>query len=690
MKVLNNATSIAIGIDVGGTFTDLVAQRDGCDFVVKVPTTPHDQSVGVMAALQELGSSLGLELRELLECTELIVHGTTVGTNAMLEFRGANTYMLTTKGFRDILDIRRNYREAAFDLTLKPPFPIVPRHKRLAVRGRIDSAGTEVSPLSREDVLRAAEQMRLGGAESVAVCYLFSFLNPEHEVATRDILTEVLGDIPVSLSHEVLPKIREYERFSTTAVDAYTTPVLTKYLNRLQDQLHANGYGPDLYVMRSNGGMTQIGGVEIRGSELLLSGPAAGVVASARIGAQIEVPDLITLDMGGTSCDVALIEAGQPRLGAEAWISRHRVSVPLIDVTTIGAGGGSLAWVDDGRALRIGPESAGSVPGPACYGRGGTRPTVSDANLLLGLLPESLGSSLTLDRAAAEAAVQEHVATPLGMSVLDSALAIREVVNQSMVNAVRVVSLERGKDPRDFALMPFGGAGPVHAAPLARELGMTRVVVPRTYAPVLCALGDAISDVRETRIQSFYARGASLNIDELVGVFDLMDTAAIKVLPPIAANSEGFVERHLEMRYQGQTHEAAVPIHDGEWPFDPGHWASVRQRFDQIHQEQFSFARPESEVEIVTLRLDRWVQRERGPSGSAGPATKVPPARRLARFPDRPDQEQVPVYHGPSLAPGEELTGPALIDEGNTTIVVLNGQKMYVLDDKAYVIEEIK
>lgn len=682
--------SIAIGIDVGGTFTDLVAQTPMGDIVAKVPTVSRNQAEGVLNGLQQLASTLDIDVPTLLSRTHIIVHGTTVGTNAMLEFSGTAAWMLTNSGFRDIVDIRRNYREAVFDLRLPPPHPIVPRRRRIPINGRIGAEGQEMIALDEGAVVAAAGQMSRSGVESVAVCYLFSFLNPTHELRTREILRAELGDIHISLSHEVVPRIREYERFSTAAVDAYVTPTLARYLRSLEGRLRELGYTAPLSVMRSNGGLTDVGRASAHGVDLLFSGPAAGVVAGARIGEPIGCRELITLDMGGTSCDVSVIQQGQPRIGGETWMSRHKISSPVIDIATIGAGGGSIAWVDTGGALRIGPESAGSTPGPACYGGGGTRPTVTDANLVLGLLGERLGGTMRLDRDAAERAIVDHVAGPLRLSVIEAAQAIYTVVNQNMANAVRVVSLERGIDPREFSLMVFGGAGPLHAPMVARELSISRVIVPRQYAPVLCALGDVLSDLRETRIRSFYARSSQLSFDDLNNRLDAVVHEAKSGLPALATDLPTVVERALEMRYKGQTHEVVVPVSEAEVPVSAESWQVLRARFDDLHKEQYSFSHDGAEVEIINLRVDALARRGRDVDPRVAPPNGQPvhSESRNVWLPDAHGQVEVPVVNGEQLAPGSRLQGPVLIVEPNTTVVVLEGGHVEVGTDPVYSIEE--
>ncbi|MFN8204827.1 MAG: hydantoinase/oxoprolinase family protein [Solirubrobacteraceae bacterium] len=404
-----------IGVDVGGTFTDLVCvAADGGALTAKVPSTPADQGVGVVEGIAKLAQESGRSLHELLADTEMIVHGTTVATNTMIEWSGANTYLLTTRGFRDLIDIRRNYKESAFDLRLAPPYPIVPRRRRIPIAERVADTGEVVTPLAEDEVRAAARRLAAEGAEAVAVCFLFSFVAPAHELRVREILHEQLPSLHVSLSHEVLPKIREFERLSTTIVDAYVAPKLRRYLEALEHRLQDGGFSGDFLIMRSNGGVADVTRAAASGVQLVASGPAGGVVAASSLGAAAGDRDLLTLDMGGTSADISLIRDSTPSVSMDSWFSRYRVAVPLVDVASIGAGGGSIAWVDDGGGLRIGPASAGSVPGPACYARGGTAATVTDANLVLGYIGAGsfLGGTMPLDLEAARRVIAADVGDP--------------------------------------------------------------------------------------------------------------------------------------------------------------------------------------------------------------------------------------------------------------------------------------
>jgi N-methylhydantoinase A len=679
-----------IGIDVGGTFTDLVCVGgSGQALTAKVPSTPADQSEGVMNGIASLAGLAGVAVDALLAETAMIVHGTTVATNAMIEWSGAKTYLLTTRGFRDIIDIRRNYKEAAFDIRLPAPYPIVPRRRRIPITERVTAAGEIITPLAEDEVRAAAERMAAEGAESVAVCFLFSFMAPEHEQRAREIIHEVLPDIHVSLSHEVLPKIREFERLSTTIVDAYVTPKMHRYLTRLKDTLADHGYGGDFFIMRSNGGVVDVTRAADSGVQLVASGPAGGVVAASSIGSASGERNLLTLDMGGTSADVSLIRDGTPSVSMDSWFSRYRVAVPLVDVTSIGAGGGSIAWIDDGGALRIGPESAGSFPGPACYGRGGTRATVTDANLILGNIGADsfLGGAMALDLEAARRAMQASVADPLGLSVDEAAAAVLRIVNHNMANALRVISIEKGYDIRDFSLMAFGGGGPLHASALMQELRVRRILVPRGNASVLCALGDVLADIRESRSRGYYARSESVDLAALSQAIDTMVDEADALMGEQARTLRRVVECSLEMRYKGQTHEVTVPIGPGLAP-TPEAWAAAQQKFHERHHQRFSYSRPGAETEIVGLQVDRFALRPKPDMGAVGAGRDAAPRRRPVYFAEAGGPVDTPVHSGADLGLGFSAAGPLVIEEANTSVVVMPGQRISLAAGNVYMIED--
>lgn len=691
----------AIGVDVGGTFTDFVlVNHDGTIETAKVPSTPEDQSVGVIDGLSKLAEARGVSIEALMGGCSYLVHGTTVATNLMLEMKGSITGILTTKGFRDIIDIRRNYREADFDIRERAPEPLVPRRRRLGVTERIDSEGQVVTALDEDHVREAVQALVAQDVTSIAVCYLFSFLNPAHELRTREIIAEVAPQIRVSLSHEVLPKMREFERVSTTAVDAFVTPKLADYLSRLADALKQRGFEGEVYVMSANGGMLPLTQAAHHGAQLVLSGPAGGVVAgsllSQRFGAS---GDAITVDMGGTSYDICLIEGGSPVVNSDAWMNRYRIAVPTLDMNAIGAGGGSIAQVDVAGGLRVGPESAGAVPGPACFGRGGTVPTVTDANLYLGLLSDDsfLGGAMKLDRDAAERAIEEHVAKPLGVSTAEAAAGMSTVVNNAMANGIRAVSIARGHDPRDFTLIAFGGAGPIHAGRQAKELGIRKLIVPKE-ASVLCALGDVLSDILLTKSRGLYARASALEADVLDAALSEAMEQGIAEVSVVESVTSIEVEVYLEMHYLQQTHDLLIPAAtkvtaDGDGrvrrvTLDADGLRETITRFHEMHERLYTFSKPQEDVEIIGVRVDVRGVRPKPElvfsESGAGDVEKARIGERPVYMPDEGEFVDTPIYSGDLMRPGHELDGPAVIQERDTTVVAYTGDHVKVLPDLSY------
>jgi N-methylhydantoinase A len=572
-----------LGVDVGGTFTDAVLIDDGAVHTAKVPTTPGDESTGVMnataAVLRRAGADSG--------AVEAFAHGMTVGTNALLEERGARTALIATRGFADLLEIGRQTRPHLYRLCAANPAPLVEPDLRLEADERIGPDGV-VSALGAEEPERLAELLRESGAESVAICLLFSYLDPGHERQIAAHLRERLPDLHVSTSHEVLPRFREYERCSTTAIDAYLSPLLGRYLGWLGEAAAGAGL-PQPLVMQSSGGVAPADEAARAGAWSVLSGPAGGAVGAGLLARVSGNGNALGFDMGGTSCDVCVIEDGEVRRTDSREIGGRPIQLPMVDVHTVGAGGGSVGWHDSGGALRVGPRSAGAVPGPACYGHGGTEPTVTDANLLLGHLAadSELAGGVVLDAEAAAAAVAA-LGRPLGLAPLETAAGIVRVANQEMVRALRVVTVERGIDPRGFALLPFGGAGPMHAAAIAAELGIETILCPRASG-VLSALGLCASDRRRDSTRTVMLSGDGLSAARVATV----------VAELISANDLYGAEPELvyEMRYAGQAFELPVP-----GPVDPDP-ADLRLRFEQAHEDRYGHRDPDGEVVLVDVRL---------------------------------------------------------------------------------------
>jgi len=686
--------SYEIGIDVGGTFTDFVVRSSDNIFSGKVLTTPKDETVGIMNAINTSAEHFDLDIHNFLKSADNLVLGTTVVTNTMLEYSGANTGLITTKGFRDIIELRTGYKEDHFDIRLPAPFPIVPRQRRLGVTERINHLGKIVLALDEDEVRKATRTLKQLDVESIAVCLLFSFKNNEHEFRIRDIINEEYPAAHVSLSCEVLPQVREFERFSTTILNAYLSPKLSNYLRQLEISLNEAGFEGRLFIKLSNGGVMDIDFCCKRGVELIQSGPSGGVTAAVSVGAWSGYKDLIAVDMGGTSYDVCLIKNGRPDVGVDSWISRYRVATPMIDIHSIGTGGGSIAWIDDGGALRVGPKSAGSDPGPACYGRNGTLPTVTDANLVLGYLnPGTIGGGeIKLDIEAAKKAIEKEIAQPLGMSTEEAASGIFRISNSAMTNAIRYVSVSRGRDPRDFALMAFGGAGPVHMGVQAKDLGINTILVPKN-AGVFCALGCIISNFKISKVKSFISRSNTIEIDDLNNIFDEIENDALELLEKTPGVVETQLHRFIDMRYVGQTHEVTVPIRSRTKRVTELNLNKTIQDFHELHEQLYSFKRPDQTVEVLNVRSDligvRVTLKYRSTQfESEDPSPAFKGTRRVGF--DQLGLVETNIYDGTKIKPGNLITGPAIIEEPETTIVVYPQQEAMLDHYQTYVIESFE
>ena len=669
-------TGLRIGIDVGGTFTDLVA-IDGAGRTVfaKSPSTPADQSAGVMAGLEELARRLGLGLGDMLAGTERIVHGTTVATNALLERKGAKVALLTTEGHRDVLEMREGLKDDRYDLRSTPPAPLVPRHLRLGVKERLRPDGSILILLDEASLDAAIAAVEASGATSVAICYLHAYRNPAHEIATVERLRRALPDLYVSRSSDVLAQIKEYERVSTTVVNAYVGPAVRRYLTNLERRLSEGGLKGGLFVILSHGGMAPVEEAGRLAAATVLSGPAGGIAGSRRCAELLGIPNLIPFDMGGTSTDISLIADGQAALSAERGLAGERIALRSLDIASIGAGGGSMARVDAGGTFHVGPESAGAVPGPACYGRGGETATVTDGNLVLGYLDAAnfLGGRRRLDWEAAEAAI-DRLARRLGLSREAAAVGIFRLINLKMADGIRLMTLRRGVDPRGFALLSFGGAAGLHAVEVARELEIPRVIVP-TVASVLSAWGMLASDLRYEVSRTHVGGDAARDDGHLRAVFAELETAAAARL---SAWFDGpiRIERSAEMRYGEQIFEIDVPLGGIDW-HGPGLLGRVHEAFHRRHEEFYTYASRGQEVVFVNARVaavgavPAVASRPEARSTAAAPA----PRRRRAWF---GTWREVPVHRADGLPIGTELTGPAIIEAETTTVVVNAGDRLTV------------
>ncbi len=670
-----------IGVDVGGTFTDMVlADAAGATHAFKVPSVPADPSEGVLRVLRAGADAFGEPVETLLRSCGLFVHGSTVATNTMLEGKGATVGLLTTRGFRDSLEIRRGYRENQWDH--RRPFPpvLVPRYLRLPVGGRIDRDGREIEPFAAEDVEAALEEFRLEGVEAIAIALINSFLNPVHERACAGIVRGAWDGDPdlVCLSSEIMPIMGEYERTSTTVVNACLAPKVVPYLKDLNARLAALGLRRPLLLVQSNGGMTSVDRVAARPVNLLLSGPAAGVGALNATRKAAKTENLISMEIGGTSCDAMLMGGGAVAVHDELSVAGYHVATPSADIHTIGAGGGTVAGVDDGGMLFVGPRGAGAEPGPACYGFGGTEPTVTDAQLVLGRLrpgPYADGS-ISLDRGLAEAAIARAVAGPLGLSVEDAAAGIVRVVEQHLLLAVQRISIERGRDPRAFTLVPAGGAGPMHGASVGRALGCARVYIPR-HSGVFCALGMLHTDVRHDLTRVFLATLDDADPDALEAGFEGLEAEARAMLA-----EEGFeggtvrLARELDLSYRGQQWVVRVALGAGGGR-DP---ADVRRRFEAEYDRLYGHTQPGGVVEIGNQRVvGTGLLPEPAPPGTGRAAGDPAPLEiRHAFVSPEAGWRDVPVYAGAGLRPGHRIEGPLLVEERTTTVLAGPGDRLEI------------
>ncbi|MEE2678529.1 MAG: hydantoinase/oxoprolinase family protein [Myxococcota bacterium] len=683
--------SYRIGIDVGGTFTDFVLVGTGTLDLLKSPTTLEDQSLGVMRGISALAEAEGMSLGALLEQTELVVHGTTTADNTMIEMNGAVTGLLTTEGHRDEIEIRRGFKEEIWDPAHPPPTPIAPRRRRLGVPERLDFRGDVVKPLDEDAVRRAVRRLVKQEVESIAICLLFSFINPAHELRVKEIVEEEAPGVRISLSHEVMPTAPEFERTSTTLVDAYVGPRVESYLMRLEGALRDGGYANDLLIMQSNGGIMTAGFMAKRAVASLGSGPTGGVMGACAVAAQTDVSDFIAIDMGGTSYEACLVTGGRPNIKSFwNWQHRYLVGVPMVEMHSIGAGGGSIARVEAG-ALKVGPESAKAEPGPICYGRGGSKPTVTDANLLLGYInPEALcGGEFKLTTDGVREAILEQVGRPLGLDEIEAAHGIYRIVNANMTNAIRRVSSQAGHDPRRFRMVVYGGNGPVHAGRQAEELGIREMLVPKT-SPAFSALGLLIADYVVDAQRSYITPADRAEAGVVNEIFELLEREAEAELSAAGIGREALrFQRYLNLCYPGQTFDMAVPaVTDAAGRLDGSQLRQTIEAFHDLHEELHTYAVREEEPVVRSVRVQTVGLTPKPGLREYPPAeTSVADAmrsRRPAFFDGR--FEDTPVYDGDELGCGHAFEGPAIVEERFTTIVVHPGQRARIDAAGNYVI----
>ena len=666
---------LRIGIDVGGTFTDFLVVGNGRGpWVHKVLSTPSDPSIGLIEGLKGIAANMGISLNELARSIETIVHGTTVTTNAVLTGTGAKTGLLTTEGVRDALEMRRGIREEQYNNRYTNVPPLVPRYLRVPVGGRLDYHGQAVRPLNLDDLRQAIRLFQEQGIEALAVCFMNAFANPEHEAQAAKLIRRELPEAYLTVSSDFLPSIRFYDRVSSTVLNSYVGPKLSSYLERLMLRLRETEFGGVLLLMQSNGGVIAPLVARKSPARTLLSGPAAGPRAGLGCARLHDRNDCITVDMGGTSFDAALVRNGQPIVVTDGEINRYRIALPMLDIVTIGAGGGSIAWIDEGGLLRLGPQSAGADPGPACYAKGGTLPTCTDADLVLGYLDADFfaGGKIKLNRRAAYDAIEKHVADPMGMTVEEAAAGMYQVINTNMAQGVRQVSVKRGFDPREFPLVAAGGAGPVHACMICRELEIPFFIVPRESS-IFCAAGMLTSNLQHDFVRSFVSAFERIDWGALNAVVGEMIEQGARLLAEenIPEERRRF-SLNLDCRYLRQYHEVSVPVAMEAVRMSDG--PTIAADFHREHERMYGYALEEENaaIELINVRVQAVGVTERPSFTEEAYCGKDPAAalkgERLVFIPEAGNPAYVSVYDGHKMRHGHHIAGPALIEQVNTTL----------------------
>lgn len=667
-----------IGVDVGGTFTDFIyVDDDGKIEVYKTSTTPHDPSVGMMEGINAICDKLNIAHNEIQE----IFHGTTIATNMVLEHKGARAGMITTKGYRDIIHIARHKRPTNFSIVEDIPwqkYPVCQRRDRYGVSERVTAPnGDELIPLNEEEVRNAVRKMKADKVEAIAVCFLFSFLNPAHEKRVKEIIKEEYPEVYISLSSEVLPQFREYERFTTTGLNAYIGPTTARYIKQLETTLKEQGYTAKVHLMQSFGGVASAKAAQKKPVNLLLSGPVGGVLGAIWTTKLTDIKNVITLDIGGTSADISVLANLQPSMKhlLDTQVGGYAAMVPMIDVGTIGAGGGYMAYIDEGGFFRVGPQSAGAVPGPACYNRGGVEPTVSDANIILGRLgTKLLGGRMEIKPELAEKAIMEKIGVPLNQTLDESALGIIDVMNNNMIQEIEKESVRRGFDPREFALFACGGAGSLHACSVARELGMKNVIVPLNPG-ALCAVGlvntDLMYDFSKTEMQL----STKVNLDVLDKDFKALEKEAHdKLIEDNMSEDNIIIQRVADCRYEGQGYEMRVPVVGGKVTEDT--IEKLKESFHETHKKQFGRSFRQVAVEIVNIRVIGTGSIEdlnalKIEKGNGDISSAVSGQRSVTfRVNGKPEHMMTTIYERAELKAGDVIQGPAIINQMDTTIVI--------------------
>ncbi|WP_019850306.1 hydantoinase/oxoprolinase family protein [Desulfitobacterium sp. PCE1] len=669
-------TSYTLAIDTGGTFTDFALLDEGGNAVekYKVASTPEDPSNGIIAGLQLIAQSKSIEIKSLMSRVQLIIHGTTVTTNAVLTSLGAKTALITTEGFRDILEMRRGIRPTFFDNKYTAPKPLIPRHLRFGVQERISSTGAVLIPLNKNDLYRIGDQLKAEQVEAVAVCFMHSYLNPQHEKQANHILQELLPHAYITVSSEILPQPRLYERVSTTAINSYVGPLLNHYLDALLEKLRDLHFTGTFFIVTSNGGAASPELAKKIPAATLLSGPAAGPVAALHLCQSAGYSNCLTMDMGGTSFEASLIKDGMPLTSRRAEVNFNAVSLPMMAIQTIGAGGGSIAWLDSGNFLHMGPQSSGAIPGPAAYNLGGTVPTCTDAALVMGLLdPDRFLSGrypLSLDKASQ--AIEKYIATPLGISVEEAAWGMYQVIITNMANSLKELTVRKGYDPREFLLVVGGGAGPLHCAYLSRELEIPMMMIP-AESSVMCAFGMLLADLKLDYVRTFYAAFSHDNVPEMLALFDEMHVRGKKE----SAYGESLnyrigVTYSLDLRYRGQHNELTIAIDRAD--LERHNLENIVRSFHQEHNRQYGYSLENSRVplEVLCLRLLYTGKRQIG--SDLKPLETQSLSARLLGYrevynPHARTYQKLSVWDG--TQPSQEvIEGPAIIEMGYTTVFI--------------------
>ncbi len=664
----------SIGVDIGGTFTDLVGYRDGALVISKTLTTPANPTVGVAKALELAGTRLE-ELDEFL-------HGTTIAINTVLERKGDKTALLTTEGFRYVYEIARGNRPDAFDIGFQRPQPLVPRHLRYEARERLDAKGEVLIPLDEESVRAAGRQMRAQGINAIAVCFLHSYANPVHEMAAGKILREMFPDLFVTLSHEILREFREYERTSTTVLNAYVGPRVARYLKTLESHMGENGFDGAIHIVRSNGGSMSLTHAAVEPVSMMESGPVAGMIGAGAVAKLLGIRQAIGFDMGGTTAKATLITDGVPGIEEGYYIGGYAtgqpMQLPVVAIVEVGTGGGSIAWRDGSGGIHVGPQSAGSDPGPVCYGNGGTEPTITDANVILGRLNPSrfLGGGMALDQDAARRAIANRIGDPMGLSSDEAAMGVVRIADSSMALAVRAVSVRKGVDPRNAAMIAFGGAGPVHAAALCREIYIPTLVIPKLPGN-FSALGMLLAPWRHDSVRTLVGILGKLDAVRVRAGFDELHAAAHQRLAADDLDAKLAVfELGADLRYRGQEHTIPVPLASVDALVNAD--VVVTDTFHALHDMRYGHAATGETIEVANLRLTVTVPRggesvEQFLALPFVPEDPRPEQRRPVTFEDAEHPRDTRILWRPCLPPGFSVEGPAIIEESNSTTVLFPG-----------------